>query len=202
MEWLTDLVSASGWTYALIALAVALDAVVPLVPGEAVVITSAVLAADGRLSAALIALAAATGSFAGDNVSFQLGRGLGGPIVRRVRRGRRSRQLAQWADEQLERRGPFVIVGARFVPGGRTATTFASGGLSMPWRRFAPADAVAASLWALYTTALGYLGGTTFRDATWLAIGCSLGIALVLALAGELVRRLAVHQADPGQRST
>jgi membrane protein DedA with SNARE-associated domain len=189
MDWLTDLVSASAWTYAVIALAVALDAVLPLVPGEAVVITSAVLAADGRLSVVLIAIAAALGSFTGDNASFGIGHGLGGPLVRRLRRRERAGRLTAWAEEQLRQRGSLVIVGARFVPGGRTATTLAAGGLAMPWRRFAAADALAASLWAAYTTALGYIGGETFNDRPWLAVGCSLAIALLLGAAGELTRR-------------
>ena len=38
---LLDLVTASGWAYATVAALVALDAVLPLVPGEAVVITAA-----------------------------------------------------------------------------------------------------------------------------------------------------------------
>jgi membrane protein DedA with SNARE-associated domain len=189
MDWLTDLVTASAWTYAIIALAVAFDAVLPLVPGEAVVITSAVLAADGRLSVVLIALAATVGSFAGDNASFGIGRGLGGPLVRRLRRRERGGRLTAWAEEQLRRRGTLVIIGARFVPGGRTATTLAAGGLAMPWRRFAPSDAVAATLWALYTIALGYVGGETFNDRPWLAVGCSLTIALLLGAAGEVTRR-------------
>jgi membrane protein DedA with SNARE-associated domain len=189
MDWLTDLVSASAWTYAVIALAVALDAVLPLVPGEAVVITSAVLAADGRLSAILIAVAATAGSFVGDNASFGIGRGLGGPVVRRLRGRERSGRLTAWAEEQLRRRGTLVIIGARFVPGGRTATTLAAGGLAMAWRRFAAADLIAASVWATYTTALGYIGGETFNDRPWLAVGCSLAIALLIGGAGELTRR-------------
>jgi membrane protein DedA with SNARE-associated domain len=157
-----------------------------------VVISAAVLATDGRLSVVLVVVAAAIGSYAGDNASYGIGRGLGGSLTGRLRQGRRGQRLTEWADAQLRRRGPSVIVGARFVPGGRTATTLTAGGLAMPWRRFGPADAVAASVWAAYTTAIGYLGGTTFRDATWLAIGCSLGIALVLAALGEVVRRVAM----------
>jgi membrane protein DedA with SNARE-associated domain len=198
MDWLTHLISASGWTYALIALAVALDAVLPIIPGETVVITAAVLSAGGRLSVVLVVAAAAVGSYAGDNASYGIGRGLGGPLAQRVRHGRRGRRLTEWADAQLRRRGPSVIVGARFVPGGRTATTLTAGGLAMPWRRFGPSDAIAATVWASYTTAIGYIGGATFRDATWLAIGCSLGIALVLAALGEGARRVAGRASGDG----
>lgn len=82
-----------------------------------------------------------------------------------------------------------MIVAARFVPGGRTATTFTAGTVGMRWRRFVGADAVAALLWSLYVTALGYLGGATFRDEEGKAIALSLGVAGTVALAGELARR-------------
>lgn len=48
----------------LVAGLVAADAVLPLVPGETVVIAAAVLAADGELSLALVFAAAAAGSAA------------------------------------------------------------------------------------------------------------------------------------------
>ncbi len=35
-----------------------------------------------------------------------------------------------------------------------------------------------------------YVGGTTFRDEEWKAIALSLAVALLVASAGELVRRL------------
>jgi SNARE associated Golgi protein len=49
--------------------------------------------------------------------------------------------------------GVWIIVVARFIPGGRTATTYAAGTVGMPWRRFLPADAIAVALWALYVRA-------------------------------------------------
>src|SRR5215217_8747932 len=51
-----------------------------------------------------------------------------------------------------------IIVVARFVPGGRTATTFTAGTVRLAWPRFAAADAVGATLWAAYAAGLGYLG--------------------------------------------
>ncbi len=195
---LTELVTASAWTYVLIAAVCALDAVLPIVPSETVVLTAAVLAADGRLPVELVALAAGVGSFCGDNASYALGRWVGGPIVGRLTRGGRAHRLSEWARAQLRQRGVSVIVGARFVPGGRTATTLSAGGLGMPWRRFGPADALAATLWALYTTALGYVGGTTFRDRTWLAIAVSFGLALVLGVVAELIRRATAARGPSG----
>jgi membrane protein DedA with SNARE-associated domain len=188
---LTDVVAASDWSYLLIAVLVMSDAIVPAVPGETVVIAAAILASSGDLEVALVVAAACAGSFAGDNVSFGLGRTLGEVAAERVSRGERGRRLVRWARRQLSVRGGVVIVAARFIPGGRTATTFAAGSVGMPWRRFAAADAIAAAAWALYTTGLGYLGGSTFRHNGWAAAGASLAAAAAVALAAELVGRRA-----------
>ena len=66
---------------------------------------------------------------------------------------------------------------ARFIPGGRIATTFTSGLVRLPWlRRFAPFIALAAVLWSLYAVLLGYLGGRTFRDRPIYAFALAFGI--------------------------
>lgn len=196
---MTELVTASAWAYAVVAAFVALDAVLPVVPGEAVVITAAVLAADGELIVALVALAATVGSFAGDNASWRFGVVLGDRGIPRVQRSVRGRRMLLWARRQLRRRGRLVIVAARFVPGGRTATTLTAGAIGMPWRSFALADAVAAVIWSSYVTGLGWIGGTTFRDEEWKAIGLSLAIATVVGLTGEALRR--VSNGDRARRA-
>jgi membrane-associated protein len=187
---LLDLVTASAWAYAVVAGLVALDALLPLVPGEAVVITAAVLAADGELSVALVAAAALVGCFTGDNATYGVGASVGYRAAQGLMPGDRGRRLLAWAKRQLDLRAASVIVAARFVPGGRTATNLTAGTIALGWRRFASAAAAAALLWSLYITALGYLGGTTFRDDEWKAIALSLAVAALVASAGELVRRM------------
>lgn len=77
----------------------------------------------------------------------------------------------------------------RFLPGGRTATTFAAGTLEMPYRQFALADAIAACVWALYASMLGYLGGATFKESIWLPLLLSVGIATLVGFSIEAWRR-------------
>ena len=71
---------------------------------------------------------------------------------RTVKRVFRAREVAQGVrsgpSDQLEARGFYIIIIARFIPGGRTAVTFSSGYThGMPWRRFVVADAVAGLIW-------------------------------------------------------
>jgi membrane protein DedA with SNARE-associated domain len=170
----------------------ALDVVIPLLPSEATVILAGVLAWQGRLSIVAVGLAAAAGAIVGDHMSYGLGRWTSRGGLRRSR-GKVAR-LQAWAGQQLHVRGPTVLLVARFVPGGRTASTFMSGRLRLPLARFSAVTCVAGPLWAAFAASLGYLGGTTFHDHTLLATG--LGIAVGLSLAGlaELVlRRFAPH---------
>ena len=189
-EALKDAVGESLWAYPAIVGTVALDSIIPVAPGEAVVITAGVLASDGELNVVLVLAAAALGGFLGDNVSYWLGASVGRRAERRLFKSARGRGQVEWARGQLEERGAAIIVAARFIPGGRTATTFSSGALGMPWRRFAAIDAVAASLWAGYVTALGYFGGTAFSESLWKPLLAAGLVALAVAASAEALRRL------------
>lgn len=189
-DWLTDEVSQSAVTYLVVCVAAGLDVLFPLIPSETIVITAGVLAAQGDLLIVGIVPAVALGAFLGDNLAYWLGRGVGDPVAKRLFRGEKGRQRLRWAEQALHHRGTVIIVAGRFIPGGRTATTFAAGTLQMPYRRFLPADAGAALLWALYVSMLGYLGGEAFKDNVWLPIAASLGFAAVVALGFEAWRRI------------
>ena len=185
-ESLAELVSGSPWTYAFVLAIAAVDALFPLVPSETTAIAAGVLAATGDLSIAFVIAAAATGAFIGDTSSYALGRGLGERIGSRLLPPRRR----AWAERALGARGGALIVGARFVPGGRTAVTLTAGLVAMAARRYVRLVALAAVLWASYASLLGYLGGRAFEEHPWRGLVLALVAAAALALAVELVRRL------------
>ena len=145
-----DWVSGSSWSYVAIFAVSAIDAFFPIVPSETAVITGGVVASTGELSLLLVILCASAGAFVGDNISYGLGSWLGERTIKNVFRGEKSRKAFIWAEEQLEARGFYLIIIARFIPGGRTAVTFSSGYThGMTYRRFVVADAVAALIWGL-----------------------------------------------------
>jgi membrane protein DedA with SNARE-associated domain len=119
-----------------------------------------------------------------------LGRTAGASAARRLFRSPKAKRRLDWAGDALDRHGATIIVVARFVPGGRTATTFTAGTVRLPWPRFAAADAVGATLWAVYAAGLGYLGGETFERRPLYALLFGLGVALLFALVLEATRRL------------
>jgi membrane protein DedA with SNARE-associated domain len=189
-DWLTHEVSHSVITYPVLGFAAATDVVLPLIPSETIVITASVLAAQGDLLIWVIVPVVALGAFAGDNLCYWLGRKIGDPIADRLTDGEKGQARLQWAEGALRRRGSILIGVGRFIPGGRTATTFAAGTLEMPYRQFVVADAVAASLWALYVSMLGYLGGETFNESLWVPLAASFGAAMAVGFGFEVWRRL------------
>lgn len=186
LESLTELVSASPWTYALVLGFAAGDALFPFFPSETAAIAAGVLAGAGELSIAFVIAAAAAGAFIGDNSSYAVGRTAGRPLLRGDRVGRRLR----WAERTLDERGGYLLVAARFVPGGRTATTLTAGATRMRWVRFLRFTALAAVLWASFAAGLGYLGGRAFEERPLLGLAAALALAAAVTVGVEAARRI------------
>lgn len=195
-NWLLHLVSGSASAYLAVLLTVALDAVIPILPGETSIITASILASNGALSIALLWPATFVGVVVGDNISYGLGVVIGRRTAHKFFRGRRSRRAFDWAHEQLRLRGRGLIVGGRFIPGARTALTFAAGTLDMPWRRFIPADLLGAAIFTTVYTMLGYLGGRAFKNNLWLPLLIALAIAGLITAGAEAYRRLWLERGD------
>jgi membrane-associated protein len=186
-ESLTEHVSGSPWTYAFLFAISALDVIIPLVPSETSVILAGVLASTGDLILVLVILFAAAGAILGDNVSYWIGRKVGHRIVDRFFKGERRKQV-DWAHKQVEKRGGYLIVIGRFIPGGRTAVTLSCGMLEMPWRRFITFDVAAGLVWGTYAALLGYVGGTTFEEDPLKGFLLAFAVALLVAGVIEAVR--------------
>lgn len=189
-DWLSHEVSGSALSYLVVFVAAGLDVLFPLIPSETIVLTASILAAQGDLLIFVLVPSVALGAFVGDNACYWLGRKIGDPIARRLFKGEKGRARLEWAERALQQRGGLLIGVGRFIPGGRTATTFAAGTLEMPYRSFLLADAIAASLWAVYICALGYLGGEAFKDSLWLPLASSLAAAMAVGLGFEAWRRI------------
>jgi membrane-associated protein len=196
-ESLTDYVSGSLWTYPFLFGIAALDVIFPLVPSETSVILAGVLAGTGDLVLAAVIVCAAAGAILGDNISYLIGRTVGDRIVARFFAGERRKRI-DWAEEQIEERGPYLIVVGRFIPGGRTAITLAAGLLEMPWRRFIVFDVAAGIVWACYAALLGYAGGRTFEENPFKAFLIAFAVALAVTGAVEAFRWLRKRRVVPG----
>ena len=184
---LLEAVLGSPWLFLLIFAATAIDVVFPIVPAETLLITAGVYALTGTPDPLLLIVSASIGAIIGDFAAHLLGRGTG-RFSRWARRSKKGEALFAWAQRIFARRGASALIAGRFVPGGRSATTIASGMLRYPRRRVLLFSSIGAVTWASYSTGIGMLGGLVLRDNPLL--GAVLGIALALAITGiiEAVR--------------
>ncbi|HEX5997421.1 MAG TPA: DedA family protein [Jiangellales bacterium] len=182
---------ASPWVYLALFAAALLDAFLPVVPSEELVIIAAVFAAQGgepNLVAVITVLA--IGAIVGDHISYWVGSRTGRRFVRRLRPGSRLLAAFDSAERALSVRGGLLLVVARYIPGGRTVTTLTMGAIRYPPRRFALFDAFAAATWALYATLIGYLGGTAFANDPLKGLLFGLGLAAGVTVLVEIIRRV------------
>lgn len=180
----------SPWAYLAIFGIAALDAFLPVVPSETLVITAGVFAAGGEPMLPLVILAAAVGAFVGDHISYQIGRLSGGAVLRRLRPGTRRRAVFDWAQRTLAERGGLLLVVARYIPGGRTAATLTMGAVGYPRRSFALFDLLAAGSWAAYAALIGYFGGAAFEEDRLKGLLVGFGVAATITVTVEVVRFL------------
>lgn len=190
LSQLADYVSSAWWSYPLVLGLAYADVLIPLVPSETAVITGGVLASRGDMHLSLLILGAALGAVGGDNTAYVLGRYFGEPLRRRFFTGARAQERVRWAERQVTERGGTLIIAGRFIPGGRTVVTLASGSLRMRWRRFISFDVLAGAIWASYAAGLGYFGGRAFERSPWKGLLLAFGIALAVTCCVEGVRWL------------
>jgi membrane protein DedA with SNARE-associated domain len=187
IDSLAELVTDSPITYLIIFAMSAIDVIVPLLPAEATVTASAVLAGQGKLNIVWVMVAAGLGAFVGDNIAYWIGRAAGRPLVEKVLRGN-TEQLDRVQDQFDKRGGIFIIIG-RFVPGGRTAVAVGAGILHFNWIQFVIYDAIAAVIWAVQAALPGFIGGSLIQDQPWLAMVFGFILSAVLAGGIALAQR-------------
>jgi len=193
---IVDAVSGSNWSYLIVFGVALLDAFFPIVPSEATAIAAGVVAGAGDLRVELLIPAAALGAIVGDNISYAGGHFLGERITNRFFTGEKSKKRLAWAERMLAERGGYLIVVARFIPGGRTVTTFTAGLVkTFRWRRFIVFDVIAGVIWGSYTVLLGYFGGKTFEEEPWKGLLLAFGIAVAVTAAVEIYRHLRARRA-------
>jgi membrane protein DedA with SNARE-associated domain len=124
--------------------------------GETFVLFCGFAAAQGLLNAPLLVIAAWTGSFAGDQFYFWVGRHFGLMLLARrpFWRARVDKALV-W----LRRFDVGFILSFRFIYGIRNISSFALGISGIDWRRFLVLNFMAAGLWAVTFAGTGYLFG-------------------------------------------
>lgn len=121
--------------------------------GEAAVLLGMLAAHHGILSGHFVWLSATLGTLLGDNIWFHIGHKMGRPaLARRPRWHARATRI----EALLERYGPLVMIGFRFLYAMRSLTPFVLGSLGVsPWR-FLLYDIIGVLIWSTTMTIIAY----------------------------------------------
>ncbi|WP_203838318.1 DedA family protein [Winogradskya humida] len=205
MTELLTVLSTPAWAYLAIYGFLAVDALVPVVPIQAIMITSGALTVYGNLSLPLVILIGALGMFTGDSIAFVLGRSAGGHWVSGRLTALRRRFMHKSADEArpkqqsktkraaerftrgLRKPGPLVLLLCRFVPGGRMAAGYHAGRTGYPVKLFVLYDGSAALAWAMYGGLVGHVGGTAITQSAWRLFAIAATAAVIFGTAGWIL---------------
>ncbi|MFP3578664.1 DedA family protein [Arthrobacter sp. SIMBA_036] len=190
MQALNDFILAAAqqpWVLFLVLACCLIDGLFPPIPSESVVVgLGAVAGSSGSPNLWSLGLMAALGAFAGDNIAYFIGRGIG---VQRWRwmRTRRMQGAFGWAGKELRRRPASLIMVARFIPIGRVAVNLTAGATGFGHGRFVAFTAVSALLWSTYSVVLGFFFGKWFEHNHLL--GAVIAIVAAIAL-GVVIDRI------------
>jgi membrane-associated protein len=189
-----DLGNAESWGAAIyfwIVPVVVGDAIFPPVPSEILVITGGALSADGVVNGFLVALLAALASWLGDMMVFQLFKRRLSHVLDRWKWGRTFHKGVHAAIAKAGRSSTYgAIIGVRFIPGGRLATTAAAGIADVSTRGFRLCAAIGGTLWAAWSVGLGYFTGSATQLPFWASSLIGVGAGLVIgAVVGVIATR-------------
>jgi membrane protein DedA with SNARE-associated domain len=178
--------------YGVIAVTVilALEALGAPVPGETLLIFSALLAARGEMSLPALLASAWLGSVMGDNAGYLIGRKLGRAVVARfgAKVGLTEERFAK-VEAIFTRFGSATVTFARFFSILRQLNGIVAGTLGMDWLRFLLFNSIGAALWVgVWVLGPYYLGEHTSAIAQIAHhVGQTGALAVVAILAAAAV---------------
>jgi membrane-associated protein len=191
-----DAVLRSSWLLPLLVVMIAVDAPVPVLPSETILMSAATTAFGGHDAAMVLGLfgAAVVGSVLGDLVVFWLGR-----CSHKLLSGRVDAEcaLSSWVRRHVLLRPGIVLVGARFVPGGRLVSTAAAGRCGLSLRRFLPWTVASSAAWSGYMLLIGLALGPITGGNPLLSLLAGIGMALLTAAVFAVVRRVRARAVAP-----
>ncbi|RSM65189.1 hypothetical protein DMB66_17440 [Actinoplanes sp. ATCC 53533] len=206
MTELLTVMATPAWVYLALFGFLAVDAMVPVVPIQAIMITCGALTVYGNLSLPLVIAVGVLGMFTGDSIAFVLGRTAGhvgghwlsgrlsavrqrfAPRNQHVDKPEsKTRRAAVRFTRGLRKPGPLVLLLCRFVPGGRMAAGYHAGRSGYPTKLFVGYDGAAALGWATYGGLVGHVGGTAITQSAWRLFAIAACAAVIFGTAGWIL---------------
>ena len=170
--------------YGLVGIVIMLESMGLPLPGESLMIGSAIYCATtGRLDIRLVLLVASVGAILGDNAGYLIGRTVGLRVLTRY--GRRvglTESRLTLARYLFQRYGGYVVFLGRFVVLLRTLAALLAGATQMRWPSFLAFNALGGICWCVLYGGGAYALGDAARHLTG-PIGIGVGIVAATAAA-------------------
>jgi len=128
-------------------------------PGDSLLFTAGILASQGNLNIAVIAIGCFIAAVVGDQVGYTIGHRAGPPLFRRPDSRFFKQRYVDRTKEFFDKHGPKTILIARFVPVVRTFAPVLAGVGEMNRRTFTTYNIVGGFIWAVGVTMAGYILG-------------------------------------------
>ncbi len=155
----------------------------PLLPGDSLLFTAGVLAANpnNHLSVWLIIVLLILAALLGDNTNYFIGKFFGNYIKKKKKILFLKEEHIQKTEAYYEKYGAKTVIIARFIPIVRTVAPFVAGAGSMQYRKYIINCILGAILWVAGVTLIGYaLGNVPFVQNNFkLVILAIIGISLL-----------------------
>jgi membrane-associated protein len=133
-------------------------------PGDSLLFTAGLFAAQGTLNLPVILVGCFIAAVAGDQVGYAFGKRVGPALFRRPDSRLFKQEYVEKAQAFFDKHGPKTIVLARFVPIVRTFAPILAGVGTMTYRTFVTYNVLGGFLWTIGVTSLGFLLGELIPD--------------------------------------
>ncbi len=147
-------------------------------PGDTLLLSAGIFAAQGKLSLTLTILVIALAAIAGDNVGYQIGKRYGRQLFKKPDGIVFRQEYVKRAEVFYDKYGSKAMLLAHFVPIVRTFAPAVAGVAKMNYKQFFIFDAIGDTAWAVSITLIGYWFGTKIHN---------LDHYILLAVAGVMI---------------
>ena len=195
VDWVQDLLGEGS--YIVLTALLVLENLFPPIPSEIVLPFAGALVDDGAMGFAGAVVAATLGSLIGALLLYALGRYGGRPLIYRYRRVLRiSEAQLDRADAWFDRRGPWIVLLGRLIPGVRSIVSVPAGASEMPLGLFVVLTTIGSAAWNAALIGAGWALGAKWEEAAAVVDGAQTVVVVavvlsIVALAVFLLRRRA-----------
>lgn len=128
-------------------------------PGDSLLFTAGVIAAQGFLNLGILAVGCFVAAVTGNMLGYEIGKRVGLRLFKDGDTRFLKRKHLEMTQRFFDRHGKMAIILARFLPVIRTFTPFLAGIAQVPYRLFILYSVIGALAWAVGLTVLGYFLG-------------------------------------------